>query len=78
MFWRQISNYENNTIAEILSRLSQYNKNELKNIHLLILISQNKIEENLIIDLSKSLDYTIVKELLLTQFDITKYGFYQN
>ena len=38
-------------------------------------ITQNKIPEDLIINLNNILDFTIVKEIPLSQFDITKFAF---
>jgi len=75
LFWRELSDYGKQTINDITLRVGSYQKNELKNIHLVVLISQNKIPENLITDLSNNLEYSVLKELLLSQFDITKYAF---
>jgi len=75
MFWREIENYNIGIISEITSRVNTFQRNELNNIHLLILLSQNKIPENLIDDLAKNMEYSIVKEFQLSQFDITKYVF---
>ena len=75
LIWREIGNYSNNTINKILYNIEKYQKNERRNVHLLLLISESKISSGFIRDLSNSLDYTIVNEILLSQFDVTKYAF---
>ncbi|MHA1343146.1 MAG: hypothetical protein ACTSQG_04115, partial [Promethearchaeota archaeon] len=75
MLWREIGDYNNIIINQIQQNIGVYQRNELKNIHILILIAQNKILENLITELANNLDYTIVKELDLSMFTITKYAF---
>lgn len=82
MFLREIGDYSSSIMNDIAILIEKYQKNEMKNIHLLLLISQNKIPEELIINLNSTLDFTIVKEIPLSQFDITKFAFlnelYQN
>lgn len=75
MIWREIGDYNNEIANDILLKINKFQKKEYNNIHILILLSQSKIPENIIIDLSDNLNYTIVKELPLSQFDITKFAF---
>lgn len=75
MFWREIGNYNENIMNEIALRIGEFQNKEQQNIHIIFLLSQSKIPENLISDLSNNLEFSIVKEIPLSQFDITKYAF---
>ena len=75
MFWREIGDYDDSIINDIISNVALFQKNELKNIHLVILFSQTKISDDLINILSENIEYSVIKQLSLSQFDITKYAF---
>lgn len=75
MLWREISDYDESAINDIISNIALFQKNEHKNIHLVILISQTKISNELLDILSENIEYSILKQLHLSQFDITKYIF---
>ena len=75
MIWREIGDYDNNIMNEITQRIDSLQRNELYNIHVIFLLSQNKIPEDNLIDLSNKLEYSIVKEIPLKQLDVIKYAF---
>ncbi|KKN29119.1 hypothetical protein LCGC14_0847430, partial [marine sediment metagenome] len=75
MFWRELGDYDSPVINDIISNIALFQKKEQKNIHIVILISQTKISEDLFNRLSENVDYSIIKQLSLSQFDITKYAF---
>jgi len=75
MVWRESGDYDESVMNYVNSSIRIYQREELKNIHLIILISQRKISTELIEKLSKSLEFTVVEELLLDQFEITKFAF---
>ncbi len=75
MIWREIGDYDKVVVNEITLRIDDFQRNERANIHLLFLISQNKIPEDYLIDLSKKLEYSIVKEISLKQLEVIKYTF---
>ena len=76
MIWREIGDYDNQIINEITLKEDFFKKNELKNIHLIVLISQNKIPEDLLEYLSRTLEFSVIKELHLSQLVVTKYAFF--
>ncbi|MHA1196101.1 MAG: hypothetical protein ACTSRH_05205 [Promethearchaeota archaeon] len=75
MIWREIGDYNNSIMNDISRKIEDFQKNTKRNLHILFLISQNKIQEDIITNLNETLDFTIVKEILLSQFDITKFAF---
>lgn len=75
LLWRELGDYNRDIINKIIFNIERYRIREKKNIHLLFLLSQSKIQQELVDDLSDNLEYTIVKDLLLSQFDVTKYAF---
>ncbi|MGQ4876908.1 MAG: hypothetical protein ACP6IY_22820, partial [Promethearchaeia archaeon] len=75
LIWRENSEYNKNIINDIINKVELYQKKELKNIHLIFLISLYKINNDLLKELDGNLDYSIIIELNFSQFDISKYTF---
>ncbi len=75
MFWRELGDYDDSVINDIISNIALFQKMEQKNIHIIIVISQTKISEDLISILSENVEYSVIQQLSLSQFDITKFAF---
>ncbi len=75
IIWREIGDYSRKTISEITEVIYRFQTQESLNLHIVLLLSQSKIQEEYIQDLREILEFSIVKELTLTLFDITKYAF---